>query len=59
MHNREFGRRVLSTDTIRRMDREELEEEMDMLHVSSDEEDSDDQLRDRLVDALTKLGHGE
>lgn len=56
MRHSEFVRRALTTETIRKMDREELEEELTTLGLTPDETDPDDRLRDDLVTALTELG---
>jgi hypothetical protein len=56
-HNRrEFGRPVINTDTVRKMDRSELEEQLATLGLATDEQDPDDRLRDDLMIALTAQG---
>lgn len=52
MQHREFGRPVLNTRTVRKMDRSELEEALTARGVSTDELDPDDRLRDDLMTAL-------
>lgn len=52
MH-REFGRPVLNTDTVRKMDRNEVERELINLGEDWDNEDPDDRLRDNLMIALS------
>jgi hypothetical protein len=53
MH-REFGRPVLNTETVRKMSRTEVEEELAALGLPVDELDPDDRLRDDLMIALSK-----
>jgi hypothetical protein len=49
---REFGRPVLNTETIRKMDRAELETELETMCVPLDDTESDDQLRELLVSSV-------
>lgn len=55
-HRREFGRPVINTGTVRKMDRSELEAQLVRLGVAIDEQDPDDRLRDNLMIALTAQG---
>lgn len=53
---REFGRPVLDTGTIRKMDRCELEEQLRAISAEWDETARDDELRDALVMLLEDAG---
>lgn len=53
---REFGRPVLDTGTIRKMDRDELERALIDAGADWANGDTDDQLRDALVTALEAAG---
>lgn len=48
-----MSRPILDTGTIRKMSRDELEEQLVGLGVAVDEQDPDDRLRDDLMVALT------
>ena len=56
MRHSQFSRRALTTETIRKMERWELEEELSTLGITTDEAEPDQGLRDDLVTALTERG---
>jgi len=53
-----YARRALTTTTIRKMDRQEIEEELrDQGAKTVDDEATDQQLRDQLCDMLNDQGN--
>ncbi len=48
----EFSRQVISTETIRKMDRDDLEAQLRGLRVPLDDTASDDDLRELLVSSV-------
>lgn len=53
-HRREFGRPVINTGTVRKMDRTELEQALWQRGIQADEQDPDDRLRDNLMIAAER-----
>lgn len=54
MQHREFGRPVINTGTVRKMDRSELEQALAERGIPVDEQDPDDRLRDDLMIAAER-----